>query len=237
MWDIEKTRKLVEMRFGNEQLQFAKPSLQSVNDRLSYAKYHNKEIKTLFSSFKEQHLGPGESLLGLTDDGELEFQHMVIKIGANAVACLQSIHAVGDILANAIHYSIGLNLLPGAPPEHRIDLKLMKEKLKTISVFSALVNEIDLLTSSQEYKYLNAATNLSKHRHVVSPAFSEDWTDPDGKIHEVKFTDFTYDGNYFPSKPIEKTLSPVFNGFSRIIVNAGNLINDYLENNFNHAPN
>lgn len=229
MWDIEKTRRLIESKYGSDQLALARPSLQSVNDRLKYAQYHNSEVKKNFTEFKDKHLAKGETLLGLTEAGEKEFQSMVIKVGAHAVGCLQSIHSVGDIFSNSIYYSIGLNTLPGALDEYDINLKSVKGKLKSIPEFSYLVVQIESLVSSPEYKFLNAAANSSKHRRVVPPAFAEDWSDPEGKIYEVRFSEFTHSKTHYPSCPIEKTLSPVFNGFSRIIVDGGNLINAYLE--------
>lgn len=228
IWNIEETRELVISRFGEDQLELAKPCLQSVNDRLTFSKFHYIEINSLFSAFKSSHLGEGETIIGLSESAEKEYFQMMLKIGAHAVACLQSLHSVGDILANAIYFSIGMNLSLHPLKDREISIYSVQKKLKGIPEFNEITTEVDLLLESNEYLYLAAAANSSKHRNLVPPNITEDWTGTKLKLHEITFEPFIHAGKSYMRCPIGEPLKPVFEKFSKLIVNSGNTINSYL---------
>ena len=99
-WNIEDTRKHILRIHGADQLELAKPALNSTTLISLYAKYHYHEAKKLLCNltdkqFKENY--PIELVLGLLTEKE-KLELSIIKIEANIIACLFNIHAIADTL-------------------------------------------------------------------------------------------------------------------------------------------
>jgi hypothetical protein len=111
-WHIEETRQHIARIYGRPQLLLARPSLRSVDDRLAYARIHYQDSRSLLKKYVKRRL-TGKSLLmevHHSEESEAEFNLFIRKIGAHVTVSVQSIHAIPDILAHAIYYSLGLNL-------------------------------------------------------------------------------------------------------------------------------
>lgn len=115
-WNLKETREHVLRLFGRKQLELAAPSLRSVNDRQTYARIHFQAARATIEAYVSAELQDA-SLLEVTLGGDQEswvkFNVFTREVGAHLTAYVQSIHAVPDILANAL-YCLGLNLLPNA---------------------------------------------------------------------------------------------------------------------------
>jgi len=115
-WDVEETRKHIRRLFGEDQLELAKPCLRSVVDRQTYARIHFQDAKAKLDFYTQTAL-QDTSLFEVTfgdSEGWVEFNNFIREVGAHLTACVQSVHAVPDILAHALYYSLGLNRSAGA---------------------------------------------------------------------------------------------------------------------------
>ena len=103
-WDIEQTRQDVRRLFGDDQLELARPCLRSVVDRQTYARIHFKDARAKIESYTQTAL-QDTSLFEVTfcdSEAWVEFNIFIREVGAHLTACVQSIHAVPDILAQGL---------------------------------------------------------------------------------------------------------------------------------------
>ncbi|MBP6202960.1 MAG: hypothetical protein KA435_07840 [Azonexus sp.] len=138
-WDIEQTRQDVRRLFGDDQLELARPCLRSVVDRQTYARIHFKDARAKIESYTQTAL-QDTSLFEVTfcdSEAWVEFNIFIREVGAHLTACVQSIHAVPDILAHAIYYSLGFNRSPGALKARDICTAKVLKLLKKESQFWA----------------------------------------------------------------------------------------------------
>jgi hypothetical protein len=227
-WDIKKTRDLIRDRFGVEQLDLARPSLQSLVDRQEYTRYHYAEINDLFEEFRSKHLEAAPSILALTEEGEWDLDQFILKSGAHGVACLQCLHSLTDILAHAVYYSLGINLSPAPLREREISCSSVIAKIRAVPEHAEIAAEMQAFVESSAYKHVAAAANLSKHRSVTKSAIHEDWTGANPDKHSVKFISFTHSDTVYPSESIKDVLQPVYDSASVLVVDVGNRINAFL---------
>ena len=232
VWDLQETRTLVRARHGREQLEIARLSLGSTIDRREYARYHYHEAMELFDS----HIGELHSsqrlftvILGGNDEDEQdEFHQHLDRIGAHVTACVQSLHAIADIFAHAIYYSLGYNLLPSALSERQISLVPVKKMLSSKREHVGLAKALGSLSSHSDFKYLSALANHGKHRSLVRPKLWLHMTDKAPDPYTLQFQQFTYDGKPYAQRDIRPFLQSEFNRISVIVVETGNELNAAL---------
>ena len=227
-WDIKQTHNLIHKRFCDEQLKLARRSIQSLFDRQNYTQYHYQEIVALFDAFQVEHLARTTSILTLVGKEQRELDDFILKIGAHGLACLHCLHSITDILAHAIYFSLGLNLEPKPLSERGISLESVTTKLRLDTKFLSILNRLENYTQSAAYKHLAAASNLSKHRSVVSSSLNEDWSGSSAERHSLQFVAFNYLGAQFPARTIQAVLQPVFENVGAVIVDTGNEFNTLL---------
>ena len=112
MWDISETLALVQKQFGTEIHDAARAAIYSADQRLRFAHYHFHEMKRLLNSFTEDRLigrNMWEFPWSPRDSERFEYFKLMDQVAANAVACVQSVHAMDDLLSNGVFYSLNLN--------------------------------------------------------------------------------------------------------------------------------
>ncbi len=230
-WELSETHTLVKTVFGSSQLKLARESIRSLVDREHYASYHFREANRLTKDFERRHL-KGAILLDIyTQEGErkrVAFEQYIVKASANAVASVQSIHALPDILANAAYFASGQNLLPQALPEHEIAMPTVVGALKADSNFRSLAPLLTTAQSGSHWRHLAALTNLSKHRSVVRASLNEDLTGLRAKHRELHFQSFERNGKHFPAISVQSLLEPEFTRLATLIVEVGHELNACL---------
>lgn len=110
-WDIGKTLNLVETRFGRSQRMLANASIQSTTQRLRYAHFHYHQLVDELNSY-QQELGDRlviDAAFGQNEEARQAYYTFMERVCAHAVACVQSIHAVADLLAASVFMSLNLN--------------------------------------------------------------------------------------------------------------------------------
>jgi len=226
-WNVAETRKNIEHRFDPSQLALAKPNLDSLSERQFYARYHFQEVLRLLKRFTRVHLS--EKPLIIVAYGEIKdrekFEHFMSKSGAHAVACVQSIHSIPDLLAHAIYFSLGLNLQPRPLRERKVSSTSVIEALGCSAHYQTLKATLGQLCDAPDSKHVAALSNKAKHQGIVKHKLNEDWTGTRMSRHEIRFGAFQHSGASYTEAPIVDLLDPAYNLASKSIVDAGNEIN------------
>lgn len=233
-WNIAQTKKLVEARYGRNYLDFVAPSLNSMSERLSFARYHYEEVQRLLNDFSKIRLQDSSLLIikhGPNAEHRAEFEFLMIAIGAHCVACVLSIHALADIASFALYQSLGYAQAPNAIPERRISLVTVKEafsKNPKHTQLSALLKELE---SNGAFKHVAALANRSKHQSVVKPMLNEDWTGERKDRHQIRVPVFRHGRTTYPEAELKSVLEPAYAIASITIVQAGNELHRLLSEN------
>lgn len=165
---------------------------------------------------------------GETDDEQFEFEDSLAKVSAHVLACVQSLHAIADIFAHAIYYSLGYNLRPDALPERRVAAHSVRDKLRLTAAHQSLADDLNGLISNEHSEYLGALANQSKHRSLVKPTLWLDMTEVGPEPFTLQFQDFVYDGTFYERREIRPFLASAFNHISRTVVDTGIELNATL---------
>lgn len=232
-WNIEEAKNLVKASYGKMQAELAYQSLSSTIDRQEYARFHYHNAKNLFDAYVGKLHSPMSFLkvsTGGGGEGEYdEFNQCIWEIGAHVTACVQSLHAMADIFAHAIYYALGYNLKPSPLSERDINLNAVKRKLEQTAKHNNLAHELASLASGDDFAYLGALANHSKHRSLIRPGL---WVNLTGKKLEpytLEFQEFTFDNTSYPRRSILPFLQSEFDRQSLRIIESGNALNSVLK--------
>jgi hypothetical protein len=232
-WDISETYSLVQRAFNKRQAELARSCIQSVIDRENYARFHLHEARNLLKRFQRRYLLAPFSLMKVTIGTDAKareaFEIFIIKTGAHVTAGIQSIHAISDILANAMYYSAGLNLGANPLPEKQIYLSNVSKMLKANSRFCSVGTILDQISSIPNYTHLSEASNRSKHSSIVKTSLNEDWTGKRANSHELHLSSFERNGIKFPEIEVFSLAGPAYNKLSIYVIEAGNCLNVSLK--------
>ena len=212
-WDIRATRELIRSRFGREQAKLASPPIQSMLDRLKYARFHFYAAKDGFLAYVDDDL-KARSLLEvwLTDDPVEADRNdrFHIEIGSHVLGCVQGIHAVADIAAHAAYYSLAIDTTDLVLPETAIANVSVVKLLKPNSSFSAVCRILKSIANDGNAQHIAALSNHAKHRSLISVGLHEDQTVTGTDRHALKFPAFSYKGkNYQPVQVLQLLESEV----------------------------
>ena len=230
-WDIKLTEELVTAAFGTAQWKKAYPSVRSMADRPMLCHYHYHEALGMMNEYIEANLTE-IGLFDVYDDDE--FNDLMLKIRANIVAFVQSLHAVADTCSHMLYYALALDKLPKPLKERDI---YAKEVLKVLeqqrdaghSEYYRLCRLFCEVTTGDDYKYLCALTNTSKHRHIVRPELNEDFT---GKREEkwILFLEpFSHAGELFKKTNAREFMQKEHDRIQPLTVNIGMELNEILK--------
>ena len=229
-WDIAATRRHINRLYGHQQLELAAPALRSVIDRRDYAYYHYHEANDLFREFVQENLTEKSLFWGIhqSDESFSEFHWLITKIGAHVVACIQSLHAIADIMAHAVYYSLGMSRSDKALREASISAATVLERLGDSVELSIVHQLMTDLASGGRADHLAALSNYSKHRSIIRTAMSEDWTGEQPEKHRLTLAGFSYKGKLFPDTPVKDFITSEHDRIARLIVDTGNAMHAVL---------
>ncbi len=149
------------------------------------------------------------------------------QLGAHAIACVQSIHSIPDILAHTFYFSLRLNQVT-VLDESKINANSVCKLLEQDPKFQDFGLALKQLTTEGQYKHLRALCNHSKHRSIIQPLLNENWTGKRENRHELRFSSFQYETDSFPEISIKSLLEPEYERSSYTTVEAGKKLNDVL---------
>lgn len=237
-WDRDETKYLVEFNFGKAQAELAYRSMNSAIDRQEYARYHYHNAKNLFEACVGKFDSPvhfSKVSTGGNEDAREEFNQCIWEIGAHVTACVQSLHAMGDIFAHAIYFALGYNLKQPPPLfERKICLYAVKRVLATPE-HQNLAQELNLLASGDDFAYLGALSNHSKHRSLIRSGLWVDLTGEKLDPYTLEFQGFIYDKKPYSRRLVLPFLQSEFDRQSLRIFGIGNVLNSVLKENNSRA--
>ena len=230
-WNLDETREHVTRLFGRGQLDLAAPSITSVDDRQTYARIHFFAARSAIEVYLLDEL-QDTSLLEITFGGDSErwdkFNIFTREVGAHLTACVQSMHAVPDILGHAIHYSLGFNLLADAMKSRDIRAYSVSAQLKRDAKYATLAALFDQLIAQGDFGHLSALANQAKHRSIVLPSLNEDLTGERATRYVITFPRFECKGNTYKLVVAEEFLKAEFARASALVVKIGCELNALL---------
>lgn len=232
-WDMGEAKNLVEISYGKTQAELAYQSMCSTIDRQKYARYHYRNAKNLFDAYVGKLHSPMsyfQMSMGCVDDVADEFNQYILEAGAHVTACVQSLHAMGDIFAHAIYFALGNNLELTRKGEQKLYLSGVRKKLCQAAGHQSLVRELDSLVSGDDFIYLCALDNRSKHRSLIRSEFRTDLKGKKPDPYTLEFQEFSYDKDKkpYPRRSILPFLQSEIDRQSSRIHEAGNVLNSVL---------
>jgi hypothetical protein len=229
-WDINKTRELITKKHGAAQLLAARHCLRSVHERLRHARYHFKEVGEALKSHIDDKLNTRTiyELTFLPDPKTwVDLDHTLMKAEAHSIACAQCIHAVGDILAHVVYFSLGLNL--GAHPMKARDVSLssIRKAIAATAKYSTILVQLTNLATDKYFLAIDAIVNHGKHRGVVEPQLSIEPSDASA-LYEFELGAFEYKDACYAEAEVEGVLAPAYLCVSEAVVRTGNALNEIM---------
>lgn len=212
-WNLKELKDLIMQVYGQSQLDLVEQSIDSMGLRQDFAAYHYQEYRTLYDKLQTEW-----AVSKTWTIKDLEESHVIeIKMAANILACLQNLHSVHDILGQVIRYTFDLQFEETKP----VYLNNVKDKLKQYKNLFKLLSE---LIDHEDYKYLNAFMNQSKHNAVVVPYY-QTLNSSDG----VKLPAFRHKNKEYIEKNAEIFLVALYARESNLLVSIGQEINKFLD--------
>jgi hypothetical protein len=227
-WDLNLLKGYVLSLHGESLKAEISPCLNSIAERQEYARFHFNEAKDSLESFiKTEHLVEDLFRLAFGKGGEgfSEFEENKLKAQAHTLACLQNMHSVLDILSHVIYYGLNLNM---AKREREISINALSRWLSENSKFSQLSNLITQLKGHDDYLYLNALVNHSKHKSVIAPSFNFNLRKSGEDVNEFLFPNFSYGNKNYKKRLVYDFLSSEYDRQGTQIILIGNELNKVL---------
>ena len=229
-WDIQNLKDDVEHLYGKAQMELLSESLESIIDRKDYASYHFKESAKLLREVladKSDGISLVKLILGFDEQDSHDFFLSKNKAKANIIACLQSMHAVADILSHAIYYSLNMNNNPSDKMEPRlVDIHTVLAKMSKHEEYKALCKYVKCLIGHANYKYMGVIVNRSKHRSIVGMPYKldiqksfDDWS------HGIEFHAFEHDCKLYTERWVDDYLKTEFARQDQLLLEIGNELN------------
>ena len=150
--------------------------LESIAWKCDFYRYHSIESIQLFeeAAYKAEEVDVNDSKAIafaksalLTASGAKSaraFSEGKMKSEAHLIAAAQAVHSLGDIIANAAYWALGLAVDMDEKDLKAIDLSRGRRNAKVDEVAKTAMQ---VLWEMPEYKYLTAFVNVTKHRRLV----------------------------------------------------------------------
>jgi len=231
-WDNGLTGNLVTSIFGASQWKKAHPAVRSMTDRPAFCRYHYHEALNMMNEYIKSNLEE-TGLWGVYDDYD-EFSYLMQRVRAHIVAFVQSLHAVADTCAHMLYYSLALDKLPGPLKERDISANKVFALLKQQRdvghpEYDKLCSLFREITTGDDYTYLSALNNTSKHRSIVRPELNEDVTGMRGDKWILFLEAFWYEGDLFEKTNAREFMRKEHDRIQPLSVDIGVELNEVLK--------
>jgi hypothetical protein len=231
-WDSGLTGDLVTAVFGAAQWKQTHPAVRSMTDRPEFCRYHYHEALDMMNEYIKSNLEK-TGLWGVYKDYD-EFSYLMLKIRANIVAFVQSLHAIADTCSHMLYYSLALDKLPKPLKERDIDankvLTLLEQQRDAgRPEYDKLCRLFREITTGDDYKYLNALSNTSKHRNIVRAELNEDATGRREDKWILFLESFWYAGELFEKTNAREFMRKEHDRIQPLSVDIGVELNEVLK--------
>lgn len=228
-WDMDATRRLVWDVHGEDQARRAAPSVRSLSDRLTFAQWHYSDLQKVVSEFTSETLKDRSVLEFVAHEEKANdtFSAFMVRISAYVTAFVQTLHALEDIAAHMVYFSLALDQGSTRLKDREISGHRVQKLVSARAGCERLHSRLADFDHSREAKHLEALANLSKHRSIVIPRLTEDFTGQAPR-YRITLSDVQYEGEQFPLVPFSEFAESEFHRASVRIVLLGNELNAVL---------
>jgi len=216
-WDFQELIALCEKKGLSSPNLF----LQSLFYQKKRASYHAHESISIIEQYQKDY-GPVINLnseIHMQALGEAEFRSV-----CHAEACMQTTHAMADILAQIINIA----LVPKPLAIRSVSLDEMIRILINKESTRAFAQRLKHLRSSKEFCYVEAFVNTIKHRNLLTCNFRAEAGIDSRNDSGVVVTNFNYRNRDYPKKWIKDILDNYCSFLLTEYVNIGCEINECL---------
>lgn len=228
-WDMDETRQLVWEVFGEAQARRAAPCVRSLGDRLAFAQWHSSDVQAILREFTSETLME-RSVIDYVTGGETAndtFSAFMVRVSAYVTAFVQTLHALEDIAAHMVYFSLALDSRPIPLKAREISGHRVQKLIGACPSWKGLHSCLANFDHSNKAKHLDALANLSKHRNIVIPRMTEDFTGETDR-YQITLSEVKYEGELFPAVPFSKFAAEEFHRASLLVVDLGNELNTVL---------
>jgi len=217
-WNLKDLEHSVLLKYGKPQSLKVAECLQSVLTRLNHAAFHIKEFEVF-----EDEVTDGRDTLELITEifqiDETRISDITLKAGAHALAAVQALHSIADIMGTAIVFSLtDKKSWNGYWADAK---KLLPSGALSIE---KLMSELD---GHGDYAHLRELVNHSKHTNVVRTRFMADMTGS-GK-NRYEFMPFERKSASYAARDVRDFLISEFDRQGRLIFEIGIELNSVAE--------
>lgn len=213
-WDLNQLRESVELRFGVQQRSLMGASLDSIITRFTHAEYHIAEFLELEHAAVDGHTSV-DLVKEMFRFHESRIPEISLKATAHAMAAVQALHSISDIVGTTIVLAVcGATEWKGYLRDVCAKLSTGRETIEPM---------IDVLRGHEDYMYLDALVNQSKHRNIVTARLTADVTG--GERNRYDFIPFKRGATDYPAREIKPFLVDEYNRQGRTIFDIGNELN------------
>ncbi len=234
-WNHNELKNDIENLFGKEQLELLSPCLRTIEERKFYATYHCDEVERLINEELKRIAPDNHKLISLIDDTGEEGEKALLvykKARAHIIACLQSLHSLADVLAHVIYFALNMDKdTVTTIDSRRRYASTVSGKLNSISDANPLKIVFDSLIKDDEFVYLSAVVNRSKHRNLIDTWFRINLDlnkEYSAKIFE--FYEFEFNGKNYNQRRVIEFIKNEYFRIDTLVNETGNEINKFVRN-------
>lgn len=231
-WKLDRTYALIKQVCCVERANKARDSAASIAQKQMFVKYHYSEINRLKLSFDKRYPSKGKLFEMHTDEGRRTirpaFDRFILKAGAHATAAVQCLHSIPDILAQVAYITLEPTLFVIIKNEKNINLSNVIDNLKKNKKYPKILEQLDFLRKSDDWRHLDAIANNIKHRAIVPTSYNQDLTGRRTIQRELQTLEFKRGENTYPSRSISLLIQAEYQRMSKIAVLFGCELNALL---------
>lgn len=227
VWDLNLLRQKVKTAHGEEQFQKLVPCLNSIAERQLFAQFHFNQAEEAIIGYLDGNMEDNDFLLMMLSPKERErhnFNDNRWKAKAHIHAYLQNLHCIADTMGHVVYFSLTLN---NARRESDISIKNVRNWIKEESKYNVLTASIENLITNDDYAYLEAIVNHSKHRCIIDLNVVLSFI-PEEPSPTLESKPFAHKGKEYSKRPIREYLKDEYYRQGELIVSIGNEINSLV---------
>lgn len=219
--NLVELRNLAQADMSEERYGAFELIINSLIDRQDYSRYHYKEYRRIIDSKNDIHK---QMKLIISDDNKDYWDK--VGIMTNALACIQNLHVVHDILAHLIAYALNLEFTN----ERYINLKNVHTRIQDNIDYSSVDKLLFELIENDDFRYLGAIVNHSKHKYNIKPSITvSPMEEPSVKC---SFSEFSFHDIDYPEKDTDNFFKTEFNRELKLILRIENELINILSKRF-----
>ena len=184
--------------------------IEALHWRLLRAKFHANAAQEVWLRLTAQHFAI---------DGDVQ-RKAQFEYEAYVEACLLSLHAKADVLGQLINLAV----LSNAISQDKVTLNAVRKQLAQTLPSDPILEQINGLCNSVEFRYITAFCNTIKHQRLIVTTYELDnERERDGFL----FTQFVYNNHVFEARWGHDILD-FPSAIQSHIISAGIVINSHL---------